>query len=197
MLWPLDLPDHDERGVTSRWNYHFVAEGAARCGFVFIFVAYNVVIHEKIIELLTTRSDMKTLRVFPIDSVMRWVKERIMISLRPKPQSIRGIYTIVNWFVDRMPGNLRNQFLDKYRLDNEEKFSIPIHGQVLLFAKTPNIAVWLGARWPWTIQEEEFKLPEGWTRERTNTALAIAKAFVESNKRSGEVADDGPIQFVE
>jgi hypothetical protein len=197
MLWPLDLPDHDERGVTSRWNYHFVTEGAAHCGLVFIIVAYNVVIHEKIMELLTTRSDTKTLRAFSIDDVMRWVKERIVISLRPKSQSIRGIYTIVNWFVDRMPMNLRNQFLDKDTLDNEEKVSIPIDGQVLLFAKTPNIAVWLGARWPWTIQEDEFKLPEGWTRERTNTALAVAKAFVESNKRSRDVADDDPLQFVE
>jgi hypothetical protein len=93
--------------------------------------------------------------------------------------------------------NLKNQFLDKYRLENKELFSNPIQGQVLLFAKTPNIAVWLGARSPWTIQEEEFKLPEGWTKERTNTALAIARAFVENNKRGPEVASDRPLQFLE
>jgi hypothetical protein len=46
-------------------------------------------------------------------------------------------------------------------------------------------------------QEEGFRLPEGWTKERTNTAFAIAKAFIENNKRSGEIADGKSFQFIE
>jgi hypothetical protein len=94
--WPLDLPEANQAGVSSRWNFLFIENATNLCDDIAcLFFSHNDACAHKIEGLVRARVHGKWKLEDRLDELLGIVEERIALSDRPSCRSVVAILRLV------------------------------------------------------------------------------------------------------